>query len=145
MKLQILQASTLTGKTNSEIITMLMMRIVNIHNRLIGQNQRVRYQERNENRKWKTMHLTICFRDYEYFLDLRKFCKRSVSSLVALAVSLFLDEIINSICNRENKTEYTDNNQFKHYILFKKIIDNTICWEIYWGLPHNIDRLYRDT
>ena len=66
----------------------------------------------------------------EYFQDLRKLLKMSVSLLLALAVKKFLDD--------PTVTIDTDNYLFKSYLIVKEIVDSITCWRLYWGYPPGI-------
>ena len=77
----------------------------------------------------KLFHLVVREDDYEYLLDLRKFLKMSVSLIIAYAVKKFLGK---------NKNNITDNNRYKNYVLVKEMVDNIICWRLFWGYPPSI-------
>jgi hypothetical protein len=77
------------------------------------------------------MHISLESRDYEYCLDVRKLCKKSVSHLIAIAVKLYLNEIIEQLSNQPE----VDNNPFQHYIIINEEINNVICWRLCWGFP----------
>jgi hypothetical protein len=68
----------------------------------------------------------------EYFLDLRKLMKMSVSLILAYAVEKFLDTIM----SRNN----TDNNRYRNYLIIREIIDNITRWTFIWGFPPNIEK-----
>jgi hypothetical protein len=91
----------------------------------------VRYQERCRPEEWHTFHLQVREDDYEYFLDLRKLLKMSVSLILAYAVEKFLSRLL--------KTNSTDNNRFRNYIIIREIVDDIICWKFIWGFPPNIE------
>lgn len=93
----------------------------------------VRYQKRSNPEEWHTFHIKLRIDDYEYFLDLRKLLKMSVSRILATAARRYLQTI--------NKRHINDNNQFKNYVIIKELIDNSICWKLVWGYPYNIEKL----
>jgi hypothetical protein len=74
----------------------------------------VRYQKREDPGEWHTFHLVIRPDDYEYFLDLRKLLKMSVSLILAFAVKKYLNKLTVKI--------FTDNYRYKNYILMKEYI-----------------------
>ncbi len=90
----------------------------------------VRYQARKIQSDWNTFHLKVREDDYEYLLDLRKFLKMSVSLIIAYAIKKFLGKI--------HDKDMTDNNRYKNYVLIKEMIDNIICWRLFWGYPPSI-------
>lgn len=90
----------------------------------------VKYQERKNQSDWSTVHLQVREDEYEYLLDLRKFLKMSVSLIIAYAIKKFLGKI--------HDKDITDNNRYKNYVLIKEIVDNIICWRLFWGYPPSI-------
>jgi len=136
------KAATITRKTRSDLFILLMKRVMKEHQLLLRNNRRVEYQKKLNEGNWTCLHVKLLIRDYEFCLDMRKFCKRSVSMLFAYAVSCFLEEILLEIAMCDDKLQTYDNNQFLHYILLKETIDNVICWRIYWGLPYNLEKIY---
>jgi hypothetical protein len=90
---------------------------------------RVRYQKRDEKKNWEEDHLYLTPAEYELFMDLKKVYKMSGSYLVAYAVDKFIDEILQ--INREN----TDNYRITCYGLSLRIVNSTLCWTQYWGIP----------
>ena len=91
----------------------------------------VQYQKRRNQDEWYTFHLQVREDDYEYFLDLRKLLKMSVSLILAYAVEKYLDKL--------TKKNSTDNNRYRNYVVIKDVVDNIICWKFIWGFPPNIE------
>ena len=129
-------AARATGKTRSGLIVDVMKKALGDYRRLINPGSGVRYQERAPKGAWKRMHVTILYRDYEYFLDSRKLFKRSVSFLIAYAIRKYLAEVCDN-------SESTDNYRFKHYLIVQTMVDNVICWKIYWGIPRKKRQILR--
>ena len=128
---QLFEASVITMKSMSSIIAMVLHRIT-VDNCVVSRSfKRVQYQERDRENDWKTVHVVVDSATYEYFLDMRKLFKMSVSLLLAIAVSKYLEDIINDLCNNKN----TDNYLCRNYIISKKVIDGVSCFYIYWGIP----------
>jgi hypothetical protein len=96
----------------------------------------VQYQERGRKVGWHTFHLYIREDEYEYYLDLRKLLKMSVSLILAYAVEKYLNKIM--------KRLGTDNNRYRNYIIAKEFIDGIICWKFIWGFPPNLARFFAD-
>lgn len=96
----------------------------------------VRYQSRRSRNEWHRFHLYVREDDYEYFLDLRRLLKMSVSLILAYAVEKFLDTIL-----KKNKI---DNNRYKNYIIAKEFIDDIICWKFIWGFPPTFNKPLRN-
>lgn len=122
------RAVLLTGKSKSVLISLLMVRLAQCHDRHIGAWKRVRYQARCNRKNYRRMHLYLGEQEYELFIDLRKFCKQSVSRLVAHAINLYLNEIT------DDTQEIPDKYPAIHYLMEKVINDGLICWILTWGI-----------
>jgi hypothetical protein len=122
------QSATITGRSRTSIIKLLIQRIMKDNQRMIKMNSRVKYQERDLKENWQRINIVFNEYEYEYCQDLRKFYKMSISYILAFAVLRYLDEIF-----KGNKS--TDKYFYCNYIFIKKIIDNIVCWGIYWGIP----------
>ncbi len=123
---------SLIGESRNSIIKYLIQRIMYDNKRMIKTYARIKYQKRDLKGNWRRVNVVFNEYEYEYCQDLRKLFKMSVSLILAYAVSRYLNEII-------NKEKSTDNYWFCNYILVRKIIDNVICWQIYWGIPPQPD------
>ena len=110
------------------IITLLEMMMEKSSSPILG--RLVQYQERRKGNKWHPFHITFLDDEYEYFQDMRKLLKMSVSLLLAIAVKQFLD-------NPAVKID-TDNYRFGSYLIVKEIVDSITCWRLYWGYPPGI-------
>ena len=119
-------------QSRSYLIKFLIQRIMKDHQKMIKTYSRIKYQERDKKENWNRIHIVLTENEYEYFLDIRKFFKMSVSYILALAVISYLDEML--------KWNYsTDNYFYKNYVFIMKTIDGTICWQQYWGIPKKLD------
>ena len=122
----------ITGKSRTFIIKLLMQRVMSDNQKMIKSYSRIKYQARDAKENWHRLHVGMNEYEYEYYLDMRKFYKMSVSFILAYAVMRYLDEVIKELAERKSST---DNYPFRNYILTKEIIDEVICWQIYWGIP----------
>jgi len=109
-----------------------MRRLGDDHDIMVATWSRVRYQKRGERGNWRHMHLTLRPDEYEFFLDLRKVFKFSVSRLVAYAIEKYLEEIVKKLSNG------SDNYRYKNYMFQRVIVDDVICWILSWGIPRTI-------
>jgi hypothetical protein len=125
----------ITGRTRTYIIKMLMQRVMRDNQKFIKSYSRVKYQERDLKENWNSIHVSLNEYEYEYYLDMRKFYKMSVSYILAYAAMRYMDEILNEFYKRGNST---DNYFYKNYVFIKKIINKVICWQIYWGIPSHL-------
>ena len=98
-------------------------------------NRCVKYQDSDSKEKWHKFHITLDVDEYEFFIDLRKFFKMSVSAIVSYAVKKYYKEVI--------KSNRTDNYLFKNYIIIKETINNIISWRIYWGYPEKMEEVLK--
>ena len=124
-----------TGRVLTSIIKLLMQRVMKDNQKLLKAYSRVKYQERDAKGNWNRIHIVLNEYEYEYYLDMRKFYKMSVSFILAYAVSRYFDEIIDKLMGRSNNT---DNYFFRNYTYVKEIVDGIICWQIYWGIPQRL-------
>ena len=112
------------GVSRSELILLLVRKIMaDIDNPgKIGAT--VRYQGRCDREEWRVVHIRLRPDEYEYFLDLRKILKMSVSLILAIGVKRYLEK---------TNTNLTDNYQLKNYTLAKQTYGTTIIWHLVWG------------
>ncbi|MBN2160638.1 MAG: hypothetical protein JW807_14715 [Spirochaetes bacterium] len=121
-----------SGESKTYVVSALLRRLGDDFEKFEKSWTRVRYQKRTPGKNWRCLHLYLKPDEYEYFLDLRKVFKVSVSFLVALAVDLYQDEVM-------KKVNYgTDNYRYRNYMISRMIIDGVVCWMHYWGVPHSM-------
>ena len=126
---RITSAATEARVPVSMMVSALLQRFADRAARLEAQWTRVRYQPRNQGIEWHTRHVQLGMAEYEYFIDLRKVMKLSVSRLVAEAIMLFLDDFI-GLCGDDIDTYRLVNYAKTHFVL-----ENAICWIYYWNIP----------
>ena len=93
----------------------------------------VKYQSRRTSPEWRVFHVQVREDMYEYWLDLRRLLKMSVSLILAYEVKKFLYKLM--------KNNSTDNYRYKNYIIMQEIIDSVIIWKFIWGYPPNLEKL----
>jgi len=125
-------AAKTKGISCSEMIVVLLKKVMNDNGNPPCIGRLVRYQERCKPEHWQVFHVQLRSDEYEYFLDLRKLLKMSVSLILAYAVNKFLGKKIRS-CN-------TDNYQYENYVIMKEYINSIICWKFMWGYPSEIGK-----
>ncbi|MBN1534208.1 MAG: hypothetical protein JXA20_16165 [Spirochaetes bacterium] len=121
------------GNSRSVIITALLKCAMKDTNKFTQYNRRIQYQKRRDKNEWVQIHVYIHTREYEYFLDMRRLFKRSVSLMISIAIDVYSNEIL----KRD-----PDNNLFKHHIIIQEQIDGVIYWRIYWGFPRERTHLF---
>ena len=127
---QITKASKELGKSRRYIIILLLKRIMRDHQGLMRGFTTIKYQPDDDRENWHCFHIRFKQDEYEFFSDLRKFCKYSVSFLVAMAVDKHLDQIL------ADKIDNVDNYaNFNNYVLHQEIIGGIISTYLFWGYP----------
>jgi hypothetical protein len=124
-------AASRLGKTRRDIVVTLLMRLMSDIERFQGGFTLVRYQERDPLRQWHCFSISFRKDENEFFTDLRKLGKFSVSYMVAIAVERYLDELMREGDERHNYAGFT------HYAVGLRLEGGIICWELYWGDPPN--------
>ena len=129
---QITRAATSNGISCSVMIALLIQQVAAdiVNPGRIG--RMVQYQGRHSSPEWHAFHVQVREDVYEYWLDLRKLLKMSVSLILAYAVKRFLGKLKN--------INSTDNYLCKNYIIVKKVIDTVIVWKFIWGYPTNLEK-----
>lgn len=126
---KLLKATLITGKSKTYILSCLMNRLSKDITILERYWSRIQYQQRSNKKVWRCVHVSIRQDEYEFFIDLRKIYKSSVSFLIAYGIEKYLDEIVRKILNS------VDNYSYRNYILSRVVISGVVCWILYWGLP----------
>ena len=125
-------------KTLREIIVLLLKRIMDDHVGLMRGFTTVRYQSDDDRKNWHCFHIRFKHDEYEYFNDLRKVCKRSISLLISIAIDRYYDELTSAPINVVDN--YT---QFNNYVLRREVVGGIITWLLYWGYPERHLRTLR--
>jgi hypothetical protein len=130
IKNSIILAAHRSGISCSEIILSAMKFMMKEIDRGARIGTRLKYQKRREQGEWDCIHVLLRPEEYEYFLDMRKLMKMSVSYIVARAIKKFLKKIV--------QKNITDNNRLTGYIVIYEKLNDLRCWRIYWGTPTDI-------
>jgi hypothetical protein len=125
-------ASAKLGKSRRDVVVMLLMKVMKDVERLKGGFTLVRYQERDPLKQWHCFSISFRREENEFFTDLRKLGKFSVSYLVAIAAELYMDDLLNERGGMHNYAA------FAHYAVGQRAEGGIICWELYWGDPDDI-------
>jgi hypothetical protein len=122
-------AASMLGKSRRQVVIKLLIRLMSDMERLQGGFMLVRYQERDPIKHWHCFSISFRRDENEFFTDLRKLGKFSVSRLVAIATELYLDELLREGGSMHNYA------RFEHYSIGRRTEGGIICWEMYWGDP----------
>ena len=128
------KGAELRGISCSAMIIELLQKVMDESAQPIVIGRLVRYQQRNKHADWHTFHVQLRADEYEYFLDMRKLRKMSVSFILAYAAKRYLRKM--------NKDNVTDNNryQYRNYVVVREFIGNIPCWKLIWGYPPLIEQ-----
>ncbi len=127
---QINNAAKDLGISRSEMILFLLSRVAREMENPGRIGRLVQYQIRRRPEDWHLFHIRVREDMYEYWVDLRKLLKMSVSLILAYAVKRFLGGAKN--------IKYTDNYLCKNYIIAKEVNDSIMVWKFIWGWPPNL-------
>jgi hypothetical protein len=115
------------------LVSLLIKKVLSSNVLKVFSNNSIRYQKRDPEKNWKTMHVSFDTSVYELGLDSRKFFKFSVSYIVSLGMSLFIKEIIKKL--KKHDPNNNIDNYPTNYILIAKMFDNIQGFIIFWGVP----------
>jgi len=88
---------------------------------------RVRYRDRDEEESRKRKHLYLKQDEYEFFIDLRKVYKLSVSYIITIALNAYLYGGKMQGC--------ADNYRYRNYAIVHFMAETVHCWLMCWGVP----------
>ena len=122
----------------TKVIVLLLMRIMNDMDSFPHRFKTVSYQEDDVKENWHCFHIKFREDHNEYFIDLRKLCKFSVSFLLAIAVKRYLDKLIEDMGGKsgDNYVYYTN------YVLHGEEIEGVNSFTFYWGFPEEHLKTY---
>jgi hypothetical protein len=132
-------AATKLGKPRREVIVLLLMRIMQNHSMPHRGFTTVKYQPDDDKDKWHPFQICIRPDENEFFMDLRKFCKYSVSYLVAIAVEKYLDQLVDDA----GGTGIHNYVYYRNYVIYREVVDGVISWRLYWGYPSEELKTFR--
>ena len=128
---KITQEAVRLKKSRKFVIILLFMQIMKNYQLFMRGFSTVKYQPDDAKKNWHCFHIRFREDENEFFVDLRKVCKFSVSYLLAKAVDLYLDKLW-----EEDLEKSVDNYRtFNNYVLHHTVIDGIISLQSYWGYP----------
>ena len=99
------------------------------------------YQLPGAKNSWHKLHVDFHPADYENFIDMRNFFRRSLSLLLAIAIKKYLMEMLDRfLLNPEFSWDkfWSDN-----YTLNLKIDEaNRVIWQVFWDFPRE-DEIFK--
>ncbi|MCP4134916.1 MAG: hypothetical protein GY754_28335 [bacterium] len=126
-------ASEQLKMSRSDIIILLLNRVMDKKEIPIEMFKQIKYQFRDLASNWKRIHVYPEAHDYEMWLDLRKILKRSVSLVLAIAINEHLDQLVNELSAAEvpeNPDSYPN-----RYLFLARDSCGIQKFVIYWGFP----------
>ncbi|MBN1533926.1 MAG: hypothetical protein JXA20_14750 [Spirochaetes bacterium] len=123
--------SVLSRLSKSDVVIRLLRMSLKRSSLRARYSMTVEYQKRSASGRWQCLHVSIRPREYEYFTDIRKFCKMSVSLFISCAVDEYMKNM--------NEYKIMDNYLFLNHMLVVETIQNVTTWKIYWGKPANME------
>ncbi len=136
--LMLKDAEKRTGWTMIELIIAVMRFAMRHHAKYEREHGRIAYQKRfDENRiPIPKIRVKVKFleREYDYFNDMRRFYRRSISLVIAIAVLNYLPELVERIEKGEYDEE-VDSYPYKSCAIYDKCIEEATVFHIWWGLP----------
>ena len=90
--------SEISGFKINQIIVQLLNRAIKEYSTLYFKgSRRIKYQERDDEKRWKPKHVMFSEAEYEYINDMKKLYKMSISNILAFAVRNYLKEEIDQM------------------------------------------------
>ncbi len=123
----ITNAALLRNISDSEMIVILLKKVLVDLQQPIRMWRLVEYQKRRTHKDWKPVHVNYNENEYEYFMDLKKILKKSLSLIITQAAKKYLKSI------NDEKKSY--NNLCDVYIVAQEYINSTRCLKFLWGFP----------
>ncbi len=113
----------------NEVVSLLLRKILEDGKYSEKKFRAVKYQKIDPDKNWNT--LTVYFEDvdYEFFTDMRKFFKESVSLLLSKAIDLFLDTILSEV--EEILLNYANSD----WDIRRDDVEIGVIWSLYWKKP----------
>lgn len=134
------EAARRLGVKRTKIVILLLQKTMERFKQLKRKYGAVKYQEHCIDATWKKVHVFYESNEYEVCIDMRKFCKWSVSALVAMGIECHLDELL--AIGKNNIRGYCDRYHIHDYYLDGKLDKNIICWHIKWILSKELAKRF---
>lgn len=123
-----------TGVGRDELLMPVMKMTLQNHADHVKGDGSIAYQDRSPDSEKSRVHVTLGEMEYEFFNDMRKFFRKSISFMIAISVRQYLEIVVRNILNKKLSVNKNNYPQYK-YKIFRKCIENNVFWLIYWGLP----------
>ncbi len=140
------EAEEKTKYQKEELLVKAMRKMMKDYERYERDAGRIEYQKRFDEETGEQIikhrvKMRLLIREYNYFQDMRKFFRRSISLVMAIAVYTYLAEIVEKILQKDYEALHADNYPFECYAIMGKCIENIPTWRIWWGVPPDLELL----
>ncbi len=136
--LMLKDAEKRTGWTMIDLIIAVMRYAMRFYAKYEREHGRIEYQKRFDEEGMPIakirMKVKMLEREYDYFNDMRRFFRRSISHVIAIAVLAYLPELVERIESGEYDEE-VDSYPYKSCAIYDKCIEEATVFHIWWGLP----------
>ena len=92
----------------------------------------VKYNRKPPGGVWRCLHVSVRPEECEFFSDLKKVMKLSVSCIVCWAIRELLDDMLDNVGND------TDNYRVNSYSAYSATLGNVFHLVLCWGIPPHL-------
>ncbi len=132
------EAEKRTGWAMIDLVIAVMRYVMRYHSKYEREHGRIEYQKRSDEEGMPIskvrVKVKILEREYDFFNDMRRFFRRSISHVIAIAVLEYLPALVERIENGEYDEE-VDSYPYKNCAIYDKCIEEATVFHIWWGLP----------
>ncbi len=135
-----------TKRPQEELLVLAMRMMMNNYEMYEREDGRIEYQKRideqtSEPIKKHRVKMRVSIREYNYYQDMRRIFRRSISLVIAIAVRTYLEKIVAELLSEDPEAVLADTYPFENYAIMGKCIDNIPTWRIWWGVPSTLKLL----
>ncbi len=147
--LQLLVKAQEQTKLSMEMLLSHVMRKMRTqHEAYLSDDGRIEYQKRHDamtKLPIKKVRVKVKFleSEYNFFQEMRYFFRRSISLVMAIAVFRYLDEVVEEILKNDNTDVCEYFYPYENRAKFIKCIENVPTFKIWWGIPWNLELLFK--
>ncbi len=142
------EAEEKTKRPQEELLVIAMRMMLKDSDTYFRMDGRIEYQKREDKEtgekiKKHRVKMRLTCREYDYYQDMRKLFRRSISLVMAIAVRTYLAIIVEAIVNKTEWTVLADTYPFENYAISINRICYAPTFRIWWGLPANLELLFK--
>ncbi len=135
-----------TKRPQEELLVLSMRLMMKDYEAYEREDGRIEYQKRfdeetNEPIKKHRVKMRLSIREYNYYQDMRRIFRRSISLVMAIAVRNYLAKIVAALLCENPDVVLADTYPFENYAIMGKCIENIPTWRIWWGVPPKLKLL----